>query len=283
MDFDILYQDENLAVINKPAGVVVNAADTASGLTIQEWWREWLEKNVPNTSKEEWQKLLPPEWTDEYGTPEQVFAERNGIVHRLDKETSGALLLAKNPGALANLLLQFRLRKTEKEYICLVHGKFQITEDTVQFPIGRSTLDRLKFQVVPEGRPAETKYKVLNYYPHFDAERLMKESKEVNKNLRQIKQKATNSYQGFSLVNCWPKTGRTHQIRVHLTHLRHPLVADPTYVGSKRLNLDQLWCPRLFLHAAKLGWHDPVTGQTRTVEVPLSDDLQNALTFLQTA
>lgn len=283
MNLPILYQDENVAVVLKPAGVVVNRAETVTDETVQDWWTAQLPKDDSGRFlfASDWKALVPDDFTDEFGTPEQIFEERGGIVHRLDKETSGALLLAKNPGSLVHLLLQFRQRKTEKRYTCLVHGKFKIQEDTISLPIARSTQQRTKFQVMPDGRTAETRYRILSFYPKVDVPKLLQYAKENEVEFRQLKQKAEKSYQGFSLVECWPKTGRTHQIRVHFTHLRHPLVADPTYVGSKRLTLDQVWCPRLFLHATYLAWTDPATGAQKSIDAPLPDDLRQALTFLK--
>jgi len=285
MDISILYQDENVAVIMKPAGVVVNNAETVNTPTIQEWWVDHLKAEHGGNMlfAQNWEKLVPPDFTSEFGTPQEIFTQRGGIVHRLDKETSGALLLAKNPGSLVNLLVQFRQRTTQKKYLCLVHGKFKILEDTVSLPISRSPANRTRYQVIADGRTAETSYKVLSYFPGLNAETLVLRAKQLRPELTHVKQKVENRYQGFSLVECWPKTGRTHQIRVHFTHLHHPLVSDPTYVGAKRLNLDQLWCSRLFLHALTLGWSDPVTGELRTIEAPLPPELEEALTFLKEA
>lgn len=283
MDLPILYQDEHVAVVIKPAGVVVNRAETVTEETIQDWWTAELQRAQPGSWNFSigWEKLVPADFSGEFGTPEEIFTERGGIVHRLDKETSGALLLAKNPGSLVSLLAQFRQRQTLKKYVCLVHGKFKITEDTVTLPIARAAHQRTKFQVVPDGRVAETRYEVKQFFPKLKLTELLKVVKDEGKEVRQLKQKVEKGYQGFSLVECWPKTGRTHQIRVHFTHLRHPLVADPTYVGAKRLPVDQLWCPRLFLHAVYLAWNDPATGEQRSVEAPLPANLQRALSFLE--
>jgi 23S rRNA pseudouridine1911/1915/1917 synthase len=282
-NIQVLFENEDLVAIAKPPGVVVNDADTNQEQTIQEWWGSRLTSagHGKIVFRSGWEELIPQEWTTEFGTAEEIFTERGGVVHRLDKETSGVLLLAKNPGSLINLLMQFRLRQTKKRYLCLVHGKFSIAEDTVSFPIGRSTIDRMKFQVVPDGRLSETTYRVLNFYTQIDKKRLILENNNDNKKVRQLKQKLDRAYQGFSLVECLPKTGRTHQIRVHMTHLRHPLIADPIYVGAKRLNLDQLWCPRLFLHAAELHWVDPKSREEQRVECPLAEDLTKALTYLE--
>jgi len=282
LDPQVLYEDDHVAVIMKPAGIVVNDTHTRFEQTVQSWWKERLAQESQGDLSR-WQKFLPENWTDEYGTIEEVFAERGGIVHRLDKETSGVLLLAKHPVSLAALLLQFRHRQTEKKYLCLVHGKFQILEDTIQLPIARSTVQRFKFQVVPEGRAAETAYHVLNFYPQFKIEMLADQLEKVNKKVKLIREHISKGYQGFSLLECWPKTGRTHQLRVHFTHLRHAMVADPLYVGHKRLVLDQLWCPRLFLHAEELSWYELESLQKKTVHAPLPEDLSRALSFLESA
>ncbi|HOZ03504.1 MAG TPA: pseudouridine synthase, partial [Candidatus Woesebacteria bacterium] len=113
----ILYEDNDLVAIDKPGGVVVNNASSVSGPTIQDWWSAKISKL---SLSENWQALVPSDFNNEYGTPEEVFAQRSGVVHRLDKDTSGVLLLAKNPGALINLLAQFKQRQVHKTYLCLV-------------------------------------------------------------------------------------------------------------------------------------------------------------------
>ncbi len=266
----ILFEDPDLAIVVKPSGVVVNNSDTINEPTLQDWWMEYLRES----KQPEWKSLLPKDLTEEYGTPEEIFAERGGIVHRLDKETSGVMVLAKNPGALMHLLRQFRLREVQKKYVCLVHGKFQITQDTLQLPLARSGFNRTKFQVAPNGRPAETKYQVVAAYSSLDVEK-------VSSDLRNFRKKAQNTYQGFSLVHCWPKTGRTHQIRVHMAHIKHPIVSDLTYLGKKRSALDTIWCPRLFLHAAELELIHPRTGEKLSFTAELPEDLQKTLTLLQ--
>jgi 23S rRNA pseudouridine1911/1915/1917 synthase len=153
INIEVLYEDADLAVIAKPAGVVVNRADTIKEETIQDWWLSRLAKTGENSaSKATWKKLLPADFQPTYGTPEEIFAERGGVVHRLDKDTSGVLILAKNPGALLHLLHQFRTRQVEKTYVCLVHGRVQVQEDTVSIPLGRAQQQRPKFAVDVEGR-----------------------------------------------------------------------------------------------------------------------------------
>lgn len=277
---EILYQDHDLLVINKPAGVVVNRAETTATATVQEWMEEKLKSE--KSKKSEWQQLVPTDFNPEFGTPEAIFQERGGIVHRLDKDTSGALLLAKNPGTLVNLLTQFKQRQTHKTYTCLVHGKFKFTKGTISAPLGRASLDRKKFAVVAEGRVAETEYRVEEYYPHLDVDAVIQMHKQAkgDEAFKNFKKKA-RVYQGFSLVTCWPKTGRTHQIRVHLKHLGHPLVGDLTYLGHKRATLDPIWCHRQFLHASSLTFTHPRSGESQTVVAPLAADLQTVMQYLQ--
>lgn len=282
---EILYQDQDLAVINKPAGIVVNRSETVSEETIQDWWQATL-PTFPVQLSESDKQLLPADFTETYGTPEEIFRDRGGIVHRLDKETSGVLILAKNPGALVKLLSEFRQRTLSKKYLCLVHGKFRIPEDTVTLPLSRSPENRTKFAVAVGGRTAETRYKVQESFSGVEAKPVIELAHNMQVVGREIPQqfgkKLLQVYQGFSLVACWPKTGRTHQIRVHMAHLKHPIVSDETYLGKKRYNFDIIWCPRLFLHATELTFPHPRTGENLTVTAPLPKDLETALSYLRT-
>jgi 23S rRNA pseudouridine1911/1915/1917 synthase len=282
LSIPLLFEDQDLAVVVKPSGVVVNNADTVSEPTLQDWWQEHLRKQSTENTQD-WQKLVSSDFSDEYGSPENIFAERGGIVHRLDKETSGVMILAKNPGSLVNLLRQFRLREVQKKYVCLVHGKFQILEDVLQLPLSRSSLNRTKFQVQPTGRPAETQYQVQKTYTSLDAGQVvaaLPSGAKTQPEFRNLRKKIMNTYQGFSLVYCWPKTGRTHQIRVHMSHIKHPIVSDLTYLGKKRSTLDTIWCPRLFLHAAELHVTHPRTGEKLSFTAELTEDLQKTLELL---
>ena len=276
MNFDILYQNQDLLLINKPAGVVVNKAKTVRGETIQEWMEDFLLDLAVEEKNLEWKGLIPEDFSDEFGSPEEIWQERQGIVHRLDKETSGVLLLAKNPGALVNLLAQFKQRQTSKSYSALVHGKFKLKEGKLSAPIARATHNRLKYAVVVDGRPAETLYRVEQEFSALDISFL--------ENLKKAdKKRANNTYQqGFSLVEAQPKTGRTHQIRVHLSAMQHPLVGDKVYSGKKRAKLDHLWCHRHFLHAKTLTFRDPRSQQMMTVEADLTPDLKEVLARLET-
>lgn len=285
MNITVLYEDADIVVINKPPGVVVNRAQSAPGLTIQDWMedRYQLAENVKNGSIREdrgWWSLIPEDFDPSYGEPENVFLERTGMVHRLDKDTSGVLVLGKNPGAMLNLMSQFKQRAVSKKYLCLVHGLFAQDADEIRLPMARSSFNRQRFAVAAEGRPAITEFSVIGRY-QFNTDLLLATVKAVGgeKTEKEVKSKL-HLYQGFSLVECLPKTGRTHQIRVHMAYLQHPLVGDKLYVGKKRTKLDLLWCPRQFLHAASLQLCHPRTQEVITCTAELPEDLQEVLSYL---
>lgn len=280
----IVYEDDDIIIVNKPPYVVVNDAQTVvDQVTIQTWLDSYLKHSQ---TTENWQGLIPLDFNGEYGTPEQIFDVRQGIVHRLDKETSGVLILAKNPGSLVNLLAQFKSRTVHKEYLCLTHGKFTVQKDSIDVPLGRSQRDRKVFDVAVEGRKAVTDYTVEQFFPRFNETKwldLFKQNafQHVNYHYQGNHKDYFKSYQGFSLVRCLPKTGRTHQIRVHMAHLQHPLVGDETYAGAKRSRADALWCARQFLHAQKISCTHPRTQEIITFEAELPTDLQTALSLIE--
>jgi 23S rRNA pseudouridine1911/1915/1917 synthase len=267
MDIEIIHQDQDILVINKPAGIVVNKAKSVREPTVQ----DWVSNQLSDIQESQWQELVPTKFDDQYGAPVEIFNQRQGLAHRLDKDTSGVMVWAKNPGSLVNLMHQFKQHQVKKKYTCLTHGKFRIPEGTISAPLGRARVDRQKFAVVSEGREAVTEYQVAQYYPGF--------SEQGRQELEQIKKKLS-LYQGFSLVDCWPKTGRTHQIRVHMKHWLHPLVGDDKYVGKRRAKLDKMWCPRQFLHAARLEFVHPRTQKEVNFTADLTQDLEQVLKFL---
>ena len=275
MNIKIIHEDQDLLAINKPPGLVVNRADSVKVETLQDWLEDNIEAIGSRKFPDDWREQLPDDFTDEYGNPEEIFNNRNGLAHRLDKDTSGVMLIAKHPGSLVNLLKQFRKREIQKKYTCLTHGKFVLPKGEVNLPIGRRQSNRKLFAVIPDGRPALTEYEVENFYPNFNLEKLILDSTQ----LKNLKQKRFSLYEGFSLVNCWPKTGRTHQIRVHMTYLKHPIVGDQHYVGKKRVKLDGLWCKRQFLHAREIELTHPRSGKKVKYEADLSDDLLLSLTY----
>ncbi len=217
----IIYEDQDLLAINKPSGITVNKAETTRGKkTIEDW--------LPSSD-------LP----------------RRGIVHRIDKDTSGILLIAKNSAALTNLQQQFKNRSVKKTYFALVHGFVQPRSGSIRVPIRRDRYNRKKFGVDINGKPAQTEYRTVR------------------------------NYKGFTLLEIFPKTGRTHQIRVHFKHIGHPLVSDRIYGGGKTFKKDLYWCPRLFLHSSRIEFYQPVTNQLISLKTDLPNVLKTALEKIQ--
>ncbi|MEI6044026.1 MAG: RluA family pseudouridine synthase [Chloroflexota bacterium] len=221
---DIVYEDGDVIVINKPAGMVVHPAPGHySGTLVNA-----LLYHVPNLNIN--------------------GNQRPGIVHRLDKDTSGLLVAAKHDVALGNLIEQMKNRETTKVYLTLLEGNLQPPAGIVDAPIGRDHLQRKQMDVVVRGKPARTHYKVLQYLTQH------------------------------TYVEARLETGRTHQIRVHFAHLNHPVVGDTIY-GRRKPTLS---LKRQFLHAHRLGFKLPSSGEYREFEAPLPPDLQHALEEAQT-
>lgn len=237
---DIIYEDDALLVVNKPAGMVVHPGHgNYSGTLINALTFHF--DNLPNNS-----------------------SNRPGLVHRIDKDTSGLLVVAKTEEAMAHLSKQFFNKTSEREYIALVWGNVEEDEGTIEGNIGRHPKNRLQNTVFDEeeedrGKHAVTHYKVL--------ERL-----------------------GYvTLVSCRLETGRTHQIRVHMKHIGHTLFNDERYGGDKILKgthfskykqfVDNCFkvLPRQALHARTLGFEHPETGKKMSFECPVPDDIEACL------
>ncbi len=278
MNLDILYEDPDLIVVNKPSALTVNRSTTMKAQTVQDWCvekfgEEYFSRDFWNRDSS-YQNLIPADFTAEFGDPLAIWQERLGIVHRLDKDTSGVLILAKNPGSLLNLLSQFKKRQTQKTYLALVHGHFSDKSGTVNAPMARNSQNRLKYAIDNNGRPAVTDYQVRQEFSSLNEatiELITKTSKIKTKKVKELYQA------GFSLLEVAPKTGRTHQIRVHMSAMQHPIVGDQLYVGRKRGKLDSFWCQRQFLHALSIEFFHPRTQAKMFFEAPLSADLQQVL------
>lgn len=250
MDPKIIFEDNNLAVVYKPAGVVVNRADTTRNMmTLQDWIDSQFRVQSSEFRVEDKEKYV----VDGYDKYEE-FLDRSGIVHRLDKETSGIILVAKNVEAFINLQNQFKSGEVEKKYVALVHGMIE-SDGEINEPIGRLPWNRTKFGVLPEGRTAKTLYKVL-----------------AHKKLRD---------EALTLLELSPKTGRTHQIRVHLKHLGFPIFADVLYAGRKKSRVDRKLLRRHFLHASEISFINPKTGERISFESLLPVDLKEFLETLE--
>jgi 23S rRNA pseudouridine1911/1915/1917 synthase len=238
MQVTIVFEDGEMLAVNKPSGMVVNKADTTKGVvTLQDWAEEYL--RIPQGS-------LNHERDD--------FINRGGIVHRLDKETSGILLLAKTEKSFYALQGQFKERTTEKTYKALVHGVVVPQNGEIAVPVGRLPWNRMRFGVVADGREAVTRYETDAIYMF----------KGQNK-------------ERLSLLTVYPKTGRTHQIRVHLKHINHPIFSDFLYAGRKTARDDRQVLDRVFLHAYSIAFTHPVSGESMTLTAPLAPELEEFL------
>jgi len=214
----IVYEDADLLVVDKPAGMTVHPA--------------------PGHSRHTLVNALLAHCGDLSGIGGVL---RPGIVHRLDKDTSGLLLVAKNDRAHADLSRQLKEHTVEKRYLALVRGRVEQTEGVIEGAVGRDPRNRKRMAVVEGGRPARTAYRVREYVD------------------------------GMTLVEVAPSTGRTHQIRVHLAAAGHPVVGDALYGKPSAL------VGRQFLHAYRLVFRHPVGGRVVALETPLPEDLRQAL------
>lgn len=250
MDIPILYEDDVLLVIDKPPRLVVNSALSVKGETVQDWAAE------KSTNLQ-----IPASPAGRYKSTNEDFYERAGIVHRIDKETSGILLIAKTPRAFGELQRQFKERFVKKTYLAIVHGKLVPEEGEIRAPVGRLPWNRERFGIVPGGKEAVTKYKViksLSVSPNSG-------NPGDSRNLQ------------VTLVELYPETGRTHQIRVHLKYINHPIVGDYLYAGRKTSRDDRTWVPRVMLHAWKISFTHPMTGKTLAIEAPIPDDMERII------
>ncbi len=250
----VIFEDDQLLVIDKPAGLVVEPSQTQKEETLVERLSSYFHTAEDGSSG----------------------LDRMGIVHRLDKDTSGLLLVAKTNETLENLQSQFKERSVKKQYLALVHGNLP-EKKVVNAAIERNPGDREKFTVLEEGREAETVFEPVRSL-HFKDETLKQIFEGFNK--IQMRKLQTTHYSQFTLVACRPLTGRTHQIRVHLKYIGFPIVSDEKYGGRKTLRLDKRWCPRQFLHAAKIEFNHPVSGDRISFVSPLPEDLEIALNKL---
>lgn len=207
---DIVYEDDDVIVVNKPTGMVVHPAPGHSDHTLV---NALLYHSPLSTINGEF---------------------RPGIVHRIDKDTSGLLMVAKNDRAHRSLAAQLKAKTNQREYVALVHGVIKEDQGTIDAPLGRSPKDRKKQAIVPNGRHAVTHFRVLERFANY------------------------------TLVACRLETGRTHQIRVHMKYIGHPLVGDPLYGPRKTITGHGQ-----YLHARLLGFKHPRTGKELTFTAPL--------------
>lgn len=249
MNIPILFEDDSVVVINKPPGVVVNRAESVKGETVQAWAEAHFKSQItnPNIQKE----IDASHWSLELGHCD--FCSRAGIVHRIDKETSGILLIAKTPSALVELQRQFKERIVKKTYLALVHGKLGPPEGEIRAPVGRLPWNRERFGIVPGGKEAVTRYAQISNFQY------------------------PISNETLSQVELYPETGRTHQLRVHLKYIKHPIVGDPLYAGRKISRDDRRWAKRVMLHAWKISFLHPARRKPVAFEAPIPDDMERII------
>lgn len=209
----IIYENNDYMVIDKPSGLVVNRSNTSSTGTLQ----DMLDASTDIEDSEN----LEAEETE--------FTNRSGIVHRLDKGTSGVLVVAKNEDTFKTLQKQFKERQTSKVYIALIYGEIEESLIEIDAPIKRHPASHLKLAVVSDGKPALTRVEKLKII-------------EIEGNK-------------YTLLKIMPKTGRTHQIRVHLAAINHPIVGDEIYAPNSLLEKSRNIFSRLMLHANILGFY----------------------------
>ncbi len=226
---DVLYEDDTVLVINKPAGLVVHpGSGNWSGTVLN--------------------GLL-------YRYPELKAVPRAGIVHRLDKDTSGLMVVARTLAAQHHLVQQLQARSVKRHYLAIAQGLVR-ADGKVDAPIGRHPRERIKMAVTGNGKPAVTHYRVLE------------------------------RFSAHTLIECRLETGRTHQIRVHLAHIGHPLAADPVYGGRPKLFAPEIMLAlegfaRQALHAKKLSLVHPLSGKTMTWRAPLPEDFELLIAALR--
>lgn len=228
---EVVYKDRDILIVNKPSGLVTHPAPGHPTGTLVN-------------------ALLALDADDGLGLGTIAGIERPGIVHRLDRDTSGLLMVARNDAAQVGLQAQLKARRIHKRYLALVAGAVTAQLGRIEAPIGRDPRHRQRMAVVPDGRPSITGYRVRE------------------------------RFRDWTLVECDLVTGRTHQIRVHFASIGHPVAGDPIYAtGSARSGPDGL--ERLFLHAWRLELVSPVSGELVRAEAPVPDELESVLGLLR--
>jgi 23S rRNA pseudouridine1911/1915/1917 synthase len=220
---DVVYADDEVIVVDKPPGLVVHPGSGHRTGTLV----HGLVARFPEIAS-------------------AGEADRPGIVHRLDRDTSGLLVVARTETARVRLVRDLAARRVEREYLALVHGVPESDAGMVDAPVGRSSREPTRMAVSAKGKEARTRYDVVSRWSDLDV----------------------------ALLRCRLETGRTHQIRVHLAAIGHPVVGDATYARGRRSPVD---APRMFLHATRLSFAHPATGERLAFESPLPPDLAGVL------
>ena len=229
IEVPVVHADDHVIVVDKPAGLVVHpGSGNPTGTLVN-----GLLARFPDLATS--------------GAGDEA---RPGIVHRLDKGTSGLLVVARTAVAYDSLVAQLKRRAVDRRYVALVWGRVEAPSGLIEAPVGRAESDRTRMTVSARGRPARTRFEVRERY---------------------------SSPAPTTLVECRLETGRTHQIRVHFAAIGHPVVGDQRYGGTR----GDLPAPRPFLHAYRLGFDHPASGERLELDSPLPDDLEEHLVRLQ--
>lgn len=230
----IIHEDANILILNKPSGLIVNRSQTTKDPTLQDFLIDYLgiaqpDEKISTLSED----------------PNDIFILRSGLAHRLDKDTSGVVVVGKTPESLAYLMLQFKNREVSKSYTALVHGKIKDPIIDIRAPIGRNPKNRFRFAVVTDGKYAHSIVKPI---------------------------RTSDSY---SLISIEPRTGRTHQIRVHLSAINHPVVGDALYSPRSFFNADLKLFGRLMLHARFIEFSHPLNKEKVSFEAKIPSEFEN--------
>ena len=252
MEIKLLFENAHILVIDKPSGLVVHGDGKREESTLVDWVLE----HYPEIEGVGEDMVVKGKAGD------NIVIARPGIVHRIDRDTSGVLVIAKTQASFLDLKKKFQNREMQKEYFALVYGWPKEEKGIIDIPIGRHRKDFRMKQTAPYARgqlrEAETHYEMLNTY--FDKRKKDKQGE----------------FEKYALLRCSPKTGRTHQIRVHLKHIHHPIVADPLYRGKRK---ETLGLSRTALHAHSIRLKD-ISGEEIFVSSPLARDIQEAIDLL---
>ena len=252
MNIPILFENNDILIINKPAGLVVHPDGKTNEPTVV----DWILEHYPSINGVGENMILHHKDTE-------IEINRPGIVHRIDRDTSGILVIAKTQDSFEFLKQQFKDRSVHKTYTALVYEHIKSDEGTINEPIGRDSKDFRKKIAGKTARgmlrDAETHYRVIERY----VDTRSKKDKQGN-------------YSKYTLVECMPVTGRTHQIRVHMKWLNHPIVADTLYKGKRK---EVLGMERTALHATRIECISR-EGTEIIVEAPLPEDMQNVINSL---
>jgi 23S rRNA pseudouridine1911/1915/1917 synthase len=270
---EIIYEDADIAAVNKPAGLIVHSDGRNTGPFLT----DWVTMKFPDA-------VLADE---PLKAPDGSLTRRPGIVHRLDRDTSGALLIAKTPAGYASLKDQFRDKTIVKKYLAFVWGEIKEEFGTITRPIGRNGSDFRRWSAQPgargEIREAETYWTRLWTGEAGEEIREKREEKREEQEMQETESKKAEGQKGesktdkFSLIQAEPKTGRTHQIRVHFLAIHHPIVCDALYAEKRP---PALGFKRLALHSRSIGFNT-TAGKHLEISAPLPEDFEKAVEELR--